>query len=179
MDPRVRRKMALFAVEQGGCSFGCEVENGRTEVESRSWGCFISLLVYSCTVVVHGLSCPAVCGIFSDQGSNTCSQVDRQTLNHWTTREVSWRVLNLNWILKAMWETWTVLSRQIHKISFACGQHPWPVWGGCSGEGNGGKSELESDAWVNFLKYLFIWLRQVLVAAQIFSCGIRTLSCSM
>jgi len=36
MDPRARRKMALFAVEQGGCSFGCEVENGRTEVESRS-----------------------------------------------------------------------------------------------------------------------------------------------
>ena len=36
MDPRVRRKMALFAVEQGGCSFGCEVENGRMEVESRS-----------------------------------------------------------------------------------------------------------------------------------------------
>ena len=72
--------------------------------------------------------------------------VHTQTLNHCTTMEVSWRVLNLNWILRAMREA----CRQILKISFACGQCPWPVWRGCSGEGNGGISELESDAWVNF-----------------------------
>ena len=39
-------------------------------------------------VVVHGLSCPAACGIFPDQGSNRCPLHCKQILNHWTTREV-------------------------------------------------------------------------------------------
>ena len=40
-------------------------------------------------VVVHGLSCPEACGIFPDQGLNSCPLHGRWILNHWTTREVS------------------------------------------------------------------------------------------
>ena len=36
---------------------------------------------------VHRFSCPAACGIFPEQGSNTC--IGRWILNHWTSREVS------------------------------------------------------------------------------------------
>ena len=42
-------------------------------------------------VVVQGLSCPAACGIFLDQGSKDQTGVPcagRQILNHWTTGEV-------------------------------------------------------------------------------------------
>ena len=39
-------------------------------------------------VVAHRLSCPAACGIFSDQGLNPCPLHDRRILNHYTTREV-------------------------------------------------------------------------------------------
>ena len=35
----------------------------------------------------HGLSCPAACGIFQDQGSNQRSCIARQMLSPWTTRE--------------------------------------------------------------------------------------------
>ena len=39
-------------------------------------------------VVAHGLSCPEACGIFLDQGLNPVPFIGRQTLNHWTTRQV-------------------------------------------------------------------------------------------
>ena len=42
-------------------------------------------------VVVQGLSCPAACRIFLDQGSKDQTGVPytgRQILNHWTSREV-------------------------------------------------------------------------------------------
>ena len=38
-------------------------------------------------LVRHGLSCPAACGIFLDQGSNLCPLHWQVVLNHWTTRE--------------------------------------------------------------------------------------------
>ena len=39
-------------------------------------------------VVAHGLSCSEACGIFPDQGLNTCPHTGRQIPKHWTTREV-------------------------------------------------------------------------------------------
>ena len=39
-------------------------------------------------VVVHGLCGLAACGIFLDQGLNSCPLDGRQILNHWTTRDV-------------------------------------------------------------------------------------------
>ena len=44
---------------------------------------FVSLVQ---VVVVHGLSCPVVCGLLLDQGLNLCPlhwQVDAQPLDHW------------------------------------------------------------------------------------------------
>ena len=38
-------------------------------------------------LVVHGLSGPAACGIFPDQGSNHVPYIGRQTLSNWNTRE--------------------------------------------------------------------------------------------
>ena len=38
------------------------------------------------SVVVHGFSCPAACGILPDQGANPC--ILQWILKHWTTREV-------------------------------------------------------------------------------------------
>ena len=38
-------------------------------------------------VAAYGFSCPA-CGIFLDQGLNSCPLIGRWILNHWTTREV-------------------------------------------------------------------------------------------
>ena len=38
-------------------------------------------------IVTHGPSCSAACGILPDQGSNSCSRIGRQTLNHRATRE--------------------------------------------------------------------------------------------
>ena len=39
-------------------------------------------------VAVWGLSCSVTCGVFPGQGSKLCMLIGRQTLNHWTTREV-------------------------------------------------------------------------------------------
>ena len=39
-------------------------------------------------VVVHGLSCSAVCGTFLDQGQNPCPMPWQAILNHCATREV-------------------------------------------------------------------------------------------
>ena len=38
--------------------------------------------------MVHGLSCSSACGIFPDQGSNSCPCIGRQILNHYAAREV-------------------------------------------------------------------------------------------
>ena len=53
-----------------------------------------ALGAWASVVAVHGLSCPAACGIFPDHGSNPCPKpvslpsIDRLVLNHWTAREV-------------------------------------------------------------------------------------------
>ena len=39
-------------------------------------------------LTVHGLSCPAACGIFPNQGSNPCPHIGRWILNHQTTKKV-------------------------------------------------------------------------------------------
>ena len=40
-------------------------------------------------VVAHGLSCPMACGIFLDQGSNSCLlHLAERLFNHWNNREV-------------------------------------------------------------------------------------------
>lgn len=44
-------------------------------------------------VAAHRLSCPVVCGLFLDQGSNICPLQCRRTLNHCATREVLKSVL--------------------------------------------------------------------------------------
>ena len=38
--------------------------------------------------VAHGCNCPSACGIFLDQGLNSRPAIGRQSLNHWTAREV-------------------------------------------------------------------------------------------
>ena len=65
--------------------------------------------VWSLVVVTRGLSYPAAYGIFQDQGSNLYPRIDRQLLNHWTTREIhtlsfkifcinlNSRLLNMRW----------------------------------------------------------------------------------
>ena len=40
--------------------------------------------------VAYGLSCPATCGIFLDQGLNLCHVQRQADSNHWTTREAPW-----------------------------------------------------------------------------------------
>ena len=54
--------------------------------------------------VVHGLSCPKVCGIFPDQGSNFVPSIDRWVLNHWITRKV------LNWHPEALQNNFSKLT---------------------------------------------------------------------
>ena len=57
--------------------------------EHRHWGTWASVVAplrpWSSVVVAHGLTCPAACGIFLDQGSNPCllyCQADSQPLDH-------------------------------------------------------------------------------------------------
>ena len=50
-------------------------------------------------VVAHGLSCPAACDIFPDQGSNPCPCIGRQILIHCATREGP----RQNFICKQQW----------------------------------------------------------------------------
>ena len=50
-------------------------------------------------VVACSLSCSAACGIFLDQGSNTCPLHCRWILNHCATREVPRNILRLHNIL--------------------------------------------------------------------------------
>ena len=38
-------------------------------------------------VVMHGLSCPAACGLFPDEGLNPCPLHCQVDFNHWTTRK--------------------------------------------------------------------------------------------
>ena len=45
-------------------------------------------------VVARRFSCPEVCGIFLDQGSNPCPCIDRQILYHWALREVLYLLFN-------------------------------------------------------------------------------------
>ena len=44
------------------------------------------------------VSCSAACGIFGDQGSNSCLLTGRQILYHWATREVPFSLLQ--WIFQ-------------------------------------------------------------------------------
>ena len=59
---------------------------------------FLLLRSTGSVVVAHRLSCSEVCEIFPDQEWNPCPCVDRQILNHWTTREVpllaSWSIVD-------------------------------------------------------------------------------------
>ena len=55
-----------------------------------AWALGAGVLVVVCSslvVVVHGLSCSEGCGIFPDQDQTCVLWIDRQILNHWTTRE--------------------------------------------------------------------------------------------
>ena len=49
-------------------------------------------------VVAHELSCPAVCGIFPDQGLNVHPWHWQEDFNHWTIREIPTYSLSLHLI---------------------------------------------------------------------------------
>lgn len=57
-------------------------------------------------VAAHRLSCPVVCGLFLDQGSNICPLQCRRTLNHCATREVLKSVLEASALLLGSLVCW-------------------------------------------------------------------------
>ena len=70
--------LSLVAVNGGYSFFRC------TDF-SLPWLLLLRNTGPRCIVVAHGLSCPAACGIFPDQGSNLCllhQQVDSYPLHH-------------------------------------------------------------------------------------------------
>ena len=48
----------------------------------------LAVAIMGSVVVVHGLHCSTIRGVFPVLGSNPCPRVDRQILNHWATGEV-------------------------------------------------------------------------------------------
>ena len=75
------RGLSLVAVSGGHSSSRCAGLSPSWPLLLRSTGSRRAGSV----VVAHGLSCPAACGIFPDQGSNPCPlhwQADSQPLRH-------------------------------------------------------------------------------------------------
>ena len=81
--------------ERSGRGGGQSAEGWERQAGSERLGCcdlaFSSWAergLQGASVVVHGLSCSAACGIFLDQGSNPCPPHWQEASNHQTTREV-------------------------------------------------------------------------------------------
>ena len=81
-EQRLLSSWSAWASHCSGLSYCRAQALGHASFSSWGYG-----LQSAAKEVTHGLSYPAACGIFQNQGWNLCPCIARQILNQWTTRD--------------------------------------------------------------------------------------------